>query len=74
MAVNETARYLFDSLGSAADGLITVLKDARDSKLQYSFGGLSAQEILSSGLVLQGDLSEVAPKLDAIVGAMRSPQ
>ena len=62
-------RYMFDSLESAAAGLQTVLTDARKTKLFYSFAGVSADQILKSGLILEGDIEQVSSELDKLAGA-----
>jgi hypothetical protein len=64
------ARFIFDSLESAAYGLETVLVDARETKSEYLFAGLSASQILKSGLILEGDITEIVEKLKIIDGAL----
>lgn len=66
-----TTRFFFENLETAALGLITVLEDARTTKTVYSFGSLSADQVLASGLLLVGDIEEVASKLESISGALR---
>lgn len=60
---------MFDSLESAAEGLETVLTDARKTKFSYSFAGISADQILKSGLILEGEVTEVAEKLQDLEGS-----
>lgn len=66
-----TTTFHFDSLEAAAGGLLEVIQDARYTKTFYKFGGLTAQQVLSSGLRLSGDISEVASKVENIPGAVR---
>ena len=63
------ARFLFDSLQSAARGLETVLVDARVTPYYYEFSGASADQILKSGLILEGDIVEVSEKLNNLEGS-----
>lgn len=60
---------MFDSLESAAEGLETVLTDARMTKFSYSFAGISADQILKSGLILEGEVTEVTEKLQDLEGS-----
>lgn len=69
---SESLRFHFDSLDAAAEGLLAVLDDARSGTAEYRFGSLSAKQVLSSGLMLEGDITEVAAKLDKVPGAARS--
>jgi hypothetical protein len=66
-----TTRFFFDSLGAAAEGLIAVLEDARVTDAYYKFGGLSAKQILASGLRLNGEIDHIASILDDLPGAIR---
>lgn len=66
-----TVRFYFDAIGTAAEALIVVLKDARVTKAFYTFGSLSAQQVLESGLVLSGETTAVAAKLEQLPGATR---
>lgn len=70
-APSRTTRFYFESLETAALGLLTVLEDARVTTATYSFGSLSADQVLASGLILVGDIEEVVSKLDSISGALR---
>jgi len=63
------ARFVFDSLESAAHGLETVLLDARETAKTYFFSGASADQILKSGLILEGDIASVSKKLNKITGS-----
>ena len=72
MKISASARYYFDSLDAAAQGLIVVLQDARKTTAQYRFGGLSAAQILRSGLILEGDITAVSAQLDKVPGAARA--
>ena len=63
------ARFLFDSIESAAHGLETVLLDARKTKEFYFFSGTSADQILKSGLILEGEIESISTKLRNITGS-----
>lgn len=67
----QSARYLFDSLDAAVEGLLTVLEDARETVFDYGFGSLSADQVYASGLVLVGEIDEVMHKLDQVPGSIR---
>lgn len=69
--VFKSARFFFDSIGIAALALLEVLEDARETKKWYEFGGLSADQIYQSGLVISGDIDEIATKLENIAGVTR---
>lgn len=71
MMAYTSTRIMFHSLESAVEGLLTVLEDARETIFEYSFGALSAEQVYSSGLVLIGEISEVAAKLEQIDGTLR---
>jgi hypothetical protein len=71
MEQRSTARFYFDTLGSAAEGLLTVLIDARRTDKVYRFGGLSADEILLSGMLIEGQIETISAKLEKIPGALR---
>ncbi len=62
-------RCMFDSIESAAQGLVTVLEDARKTKYFYTFAGISADQILKSGLVIEGDVEEITEKLQDLDGS-----
>jgi hypothetical protein len=70
MAVT-TSRIFFDNLEAAANGLIAVLEDARVCTEYYKFGGLSAQQILASGLRLEGEIDHIVAVLDGMPGTLR---
>jgi hypothetical protein len=63
-------RFFFDSVQSAAQALEIVLLDARSTPRNYRITGLSAQQILQSGILLAGELDEVAAKLKTVPGAV----
>ena len=67
----DRARFYFDSYQAAAGGILAVLLDARDTKSDYSFTGLTAQDVLTAGLLLEGDIEEVAAKVAALPGVLR---
>ena len=58
-----SVRFFFDSLDVAVEALVIVLEDARETDKEYSFGSLSAQQVLASGLVLVGDAKHLSDKL-----------
>ena len=66
-----TARFLFDSFVSAAEALVIVLEDARDTTEQYTFSGLTVKQIRTSGLVLTGQIDSVANKIERLEGVAR---
>lgn len=67
----QSSRIMFDSLEAAVEGLLLTLEDARETVFTYSFGGLSAEQVYASGLMLIGEIEEVATKLEQIEGATR---
>lgn len=70
-----TTRFFFDSIGSAAEGLLTVLEDAREAdSSSYEFGFLSAQQVFTSGLVLTGRILSITTKLEDVAGAVRQDE
>jgi len=69
--VTFATRFHFDTASSAAAGLLAVILDARVTDRAYKFSGLSAQQILMSGLRLEGEIAEVVQKLEAVPGAVR---
>lgn len=68
---HSSSRFFFDNTASAAEGLLLVLLDARETDSDYRFGGLSASQILVSGLHLEGEILNVASKLEGVSGAVR---
>lgn len=69
--LSKSTRLFFDSEGGAAEALLVVLEDARETDFSYSFGSLSVDQIVESGLVLFGEIDDVLAKLDAIPGITR---
>lgn len=69
--ISTTSRFYFDSIDTAAQALLTVLEDARETERYYSFGSLTASQILSSGLLLTGEIDEVVAKLEQIPDVTR---
>lgn len=67
----QSSRIMFDSLESAVEGLLIVLEDARETVFNYSFGSLSTEQVYASGLMLIGEIEEVAAKLEQIEGTTR---
>jgi hypothetical protein len=70
--VSQTARFRFRSYLSAAEALLLVLEDARETEKSYRVTGLSPEAILMDGLVLEGQIEEISEKVAAISGATRS--
>jgi hypothetical protein len=71
MIASKTTRFFFDQLDVAAEALILVLEDARETDAKYSFGGLSAQQIYASGLILEGEIDAIAAKVEELPGTTR---
>lgn len=69
MSVQQSVRFFFSSLEDAAQALLTVLEDAETTKAEYVIGGLSAKTVLSSGLLLQGDIEQVSSAVEKAVPA-----
>ena len=64
-----TVRFFFDSLDGAVEALILLLEDARASDKDYSLGSLSADQVLTSGLLLMGDAEHLIPSILNIPGS-----
>lgn len=63
-------RFMFDSVESAAEALTVILMDARSTKSFYRFSGLTPAVVFSSGLLIEGELDDLIPKLEAIDGSI----
>lgn len=72
--VSESVRFYFDTVSAAAAGLLTVLLDARTTDRTYRFGGLDKDVIFASGLLIEGEIEDVAAKVEAIPGAVRQDE
>lgn len=68
--MHSTRRFMFDNIESASEALATVLEDARSSEVFYRFSGLTPEAVLTTGLLLEGELATVAPKLEAVQGTI----
>lgn len=68
--MHTTQRFMFDSVEAASEALATVLQDARTSKVFYQFYELTPEAVMSSGLLLAGDLENIAPKLEDLQGTI----
>lgn len=66
---HSTLKVLFDSYVSAAEGLLTVLEDARSTTSVYTIHGLSIDQILKNGLILSGDVDDISSKVGLVVGS-----
>jgi hypothetical protein len=71
MEATTSARFFFDSLGSAAEALLTCLLDARKTDKNYRFGQLKAEQILLSGMLVTGQITDISLKLEMIPGVVR---
>lgn len=69
MSTDQSIRFFFSSLEDAAQALLTVLTDAQSTSVYYQIGGLSASSVLSSGLLLLGDIDAVVAKVEKAVPA-----
>ena len=66
------ARFLFDSLPSAAEGLIMVLEYAREHEdADFRFGPVRARSVLDSGLWIDGTFGTLSDSLEQVSGAVR---
>jgi len=63
-----SVRFFFETMDVAVEALIVVLEDARETDKDYSFGSLSAQQIMASGLLLIGDAQHVVNKIQELPG------
>lgn len=68
---SESVRFYFDTPVAAAAGLLTVLLDARETEHTYRFGGLDKDVIFTSGLYIEGEITEVSAKVAALPGVVR---
>ena len=71
---SESVRFYFDTPVAAAAGLLAVLLDARQTERKYRFGGLDKDVIYTSGLLIEGDVQEIAAKVAALPGAVRQDE
>lgn len=71
MLVSQTVTFFFDNLENSTKALLEILQDARITDSSYRFSGLTAQDILLSGVRLEGEIEDIAEKLEAIPGAVR---
>lgn len=69
--VSTTSRFFFPDEPTAAEALLVVLEHAREAESFYRFYGLSVPAILQSGLVLEGDIADVAALVEAVPGTTR---
>ncbi len=67
---SQTARFYFDSYQSAAGGILAVLLDARTTDKTYRFTGLSVQDVLTSGLVITGEITDIVEKVSKLPGVL----
>ena len=71
---SRSVRFFFSDLPDAALGLLTVLEDARVTKRLYSFGSLTADQVLVSGLLVTGEVDEIDRQLSALPGVVRQEE
>lgn len=64
-------RFFFDSPAAAVSAMKVILLQARESKDNYEFGGLTVESWVDSGIWLIGETDKVAALLDAVPGALR---
>ena len=63
-------RVMFDSVESAADGLIAVMQYAKDTEDNFEFGPFILKELVASGMLLSGDTEGVVKALKKVSGAV----
>lgn len=63
-------RYFFDTPVAAATALLVVLKHARTSPDDYTFGPLSVPQLVENGMTLTGNTTAVALLLDVLAGTV----
>lgn len=64
-------RYFFDTSTAAATALLVVLKHARSSQDEFTFGPLSVPDLVANGMTVSGNTTKVALLLDDVAGAVR---
>ncbi len=69
--VSQTVRFTFLTYLGAAEALLATLEDARKTDKSYRITGLSPENIVVSGLVLEGEIDEISEILSSISGATR---
>lgn len=72
--LHQSVHFYFDSIGAAAAALRTVLLDAAQTKKSYRWGPLDASAMLTSGLTLDGEVTEIAAKVEQIPGTLRQDE
>lgn len=68
--VSTSASLYFDSQEAATMALLAILLDAKKTDKIYSFGPLSAEQILASGLRIEGDIAVILKMLEKIPGVL----
>lgn len=67
---HEAGRVMFDSLDAAASGLLLTLAYARTCSEKFTFSPLDAQQILQTGLRLEGQTNKIRDILETVPGAL----
>ena len=65
---HQSAHFTVTSPLAAYQLLLEVLQDARETTHWYRFSGLSVPSILTNGLTLEGQISEISEKISLISG------
>lgn len=58
-----SVRILFESMEDATQALIMILEHSRESGQDYTFGSLSPDQILTSGLLIIGDADDISQEI-----------
>lgn len=69
---SESVRFTFSTYLGAVQALLIVLEDARTTNHFYRITGLSPAGILSSGMLLEGDVDDIARQVERIEGSTRA--
>lgn len=71
-ATSTSVRFTFNTYLGAVQALLTVLEDARSTDHFYRITGLSPEGILSRGILLEGDVDDIARQVERISGSTRA--
>jgi len=66
---SKRALFTFDTYLAAAEALLAVMVDARETTRRYRITGRSPERILVQGLLLEGEIDEVSELVADIPGA-----
>lgn len=64
-----SVRVFFENVDEAIEALLICLEDARTTDKSYSFGSLSYDQIMASGLIIIGDAQHLVDELLTIPGS-----